>query len=71
MRETKIVGNIAKSKGYILVSQYGQVRYLRTRHTFGLFSKNDFGEALTKSGFTCALEYDLAGRGLYIGTKNS
>ncbi len=70
MRETEIEGKIAKTNGHILVSQHGQVTHLITKHKFGLFSKNDFAEALTKNGFTCSLEHDLYGRGLYVGVKD-
>ena len=70
MRETKIERNIAKTKGHILVSQNGRVTHLITKHKFGLFSKKDFADAFTKNGFTCSLEHDLYGRGLYIGVKD-
>lgn len=70
MRETKIVGNIAKSYGHILVSQNGHVKHLLSHHIFGLFSKSDFIEAFEKNGLIiCSTECDLSGRGLYIGMK--
>jgi SAM-dependent methyltransferase len=71
MRETEIEGNVAKTKGHVLVSQNGQVRHLITKHKFGLFSKKDFSDILTKNGFRCSLDHDLCGRGLYVGVKEN
>lgn len=70
MRETEVVGNIAKSKGHILVSQGGHVKHQISHHVFGLFTRNDFAEAFEKNDLKiCSSKYDLSGRGLYIGVK--
>ncbi len=72
MRETKVIGNIAKSSGHILISQSGHVTHQISRHTFGLFSKDDFIEVFRKNNLTmCSTECDLSGRGLYIGIKDA
>lgn len=70
MRETQILGNIAESTGHILVSQNGHVEYHISHHIFGLFSKNDFIGAFARYGIKiCSMDFDLNGRGLYIGVK--
>lgn len=72
MRETKVSDRIAKSKSHILVSQNGHVLHHMSRHTFGLFSKNDFAQIFPKNELQmCTEKLDLSGRGLYLGIKEN
>lgn len=69
---SEVHGKIAVADIHYLVGQRTGVEHFIERHEWGLFTENEYREAMECTGLT--VQYDpvgICGRGLYIGTASS